>query len=67
MLANLALESLPVHADKVLALLALELRREPVPQALEVNEAHTSRAEARHDAGVLLRRLLSPAEPAGGC
>lgn len=64
LLAYLALEGLPVHADEILSLLSLQLGGEPVAQAIKVYESYTAFALARHYARILLSRLVAPAEPA---
>jgi hypothetical protein len=64
LLADLALERLPVHAHQILTLLPLQLSGEPIPQTLEMHETYAAFTFARHYAGVLLSRLIAPAEPA---
>ena len=65
LLADLALEGLPEHADEVLGLLPLEFGPQPIPQAFEMHETNTTLALARHYTWVLLCRLRTPAESAG--
>ena len=64
MLADLALEGLPKHADQVVRLLSLHFCVQPDLEAFEVDEAYTTRTLARHDAWVLLCGVCAPAEPA---
>lgn len=54
MLTNLAFESLPVHTDEILCFFALELCRQPVPKAFEVDKTDTSLTLARDNARVFL-------------
>jgi hypothetical protein len=63
-LANFALECLPIHGGEIVRLSFFHLGGEPGFEAFVVDEADTSTALARDDAGVLLCRLVAPAEAA---
>lgn len=64
LLADLALECLPIHTGELLSALEGNFGMDPALEAVVVDEADGARAKARNDQGVLFGGLVSPAEPA---